>query len=180
MKNIILKNGLISGFMVSAILLISMNYYSYCNGNVSEGVSMLIGFSSMILAFFFIFLGIRKYRDVNQYGKITFGKALVIGLGIALIASTMYVVTWLFYYNYFNPDFLEKYQEMQLATLKNSGASLAEIQQKKEEMELFGEKYKNPIFNVLITYTEILPIGILVSIISAWILKKNNEYYRYL
>ena len=77
-------------------------------------------------------------------------------------------------YFYFVPDFTEKYAEHMINGLKQSGASLTEIEQKTKEMEEFSSMYKNPLFNAMITYTEILPVGILVTLISSFILKRKS------
>lgn len=169
MKKIVLVCGLIAGFIVSAVMVISM-VWSY-KGNFEY--SMLVGYASMILAFSLVFVGIKRYRDQQQQGVISFGKAFRIGLYISLIASSMYVAVWLVDYYYFIPDFTDKYAAAMLEKLKARGASQVEIDQQVKEMADFALMYKNPFFNALITYTEILPVGLLISLISALILKRK-------
>lgn len=171
-KNIIIY-GLISGVIVSTIMLFSMNYLSHCEGNVDYGVSMLIGYASMLIAFSLVFVGIRNYREKYNGGTISFGKAFKIGILIALIASTLYVVSWLIYYFTFSPDFMEKYSAHMLEELRASGASQMEINQQKQEMADFARNYQNPFFNALMTYMEILPVGLAVTLISSLILKRK-------
>jgi hypothetical protein len=176
MKKNILIYGLIAGALVSILMLSTVNYLSHCEGNVDYGTSMLIGYASMLLAFSLIYIGIRNYRDKYNDGVISFGKAFKTGMMMVLIASTIYVVAWLIDYFFFIPDFMEKYAAQTLAELKASGASQAEMDKETKEMADFARMYKNPLFNAMMTYVEILPVGLIVTLISSLILKrKNNE-----
>ncbi len=164
MNNIIIKNGLFGSIIVSALLVfVTM----YMRANPEKEVSMMIGFAVMILAFFFVAMGIKQQRDANN-GLITFGKAFMIGLWITLIISTIYVLVWLIIlYNFF-PNFAEHYTDMAIEK-----ASPEEVAKVTEEMNSFKEMYKNPIMVILFTYIEILPLGIVFSLVSALILKKK-------
>ena len=164
MNNIIIKNGLFGSIIVSALLVfVTM----YMKANPEKEVSMMIGFAVMILAFFFVAMGIKQQRDANN-GLITFGKAFMIGLWITLIISTIYVLVWLIIlYNFF-PNFAEHYTDMAIEK-----ASPEEVAKVTEEMNSFKEMYKNPIMVILFTYMEILPLGIVFSLVSALILKKK-------
>ena len=174
MKKNIIIHGLIAGFIVSFLMLLTFIYYSHCNGNVDYSGSMLIGYAAMLLAFSLVFGGIRNYRDKYNGGLISFGKAFKIGIMIVLIASTMYVVAWLVDYFFFMPDFMDKYSAHMLDKLKASGASQIEIDKKAQEMANFGKMYKNPFFNAMMTYCEILPVGLIVTFISSLILKRKT------
>ncbi len=170
MKKIVIVNGLIAGAIVAAMFLITMGLY-HNNGNFEGG--MLIGYASMLLAFSLIFVAIIRFRDKYNNGVISFGKAFRIGLYITLIASTIYVVTWLIDYYVFIPDFADKYAASMMDKLKNSGASAAEIAKQAKEMDSFKEMYKNPVMVVLFTYLEILPVGLLLTLIASFILKRK-------
>ncbi|WP_410221397.1 DUF4199 domain-containing protein [Pedobacter sp.] len=173
-KNILIY-GLISGIIVSVIMLISMNYYSHCEGNVDWNTSMIIGYASMLIAFSMVFVGIRNYRDKYNGGIISFGKAFKIGFLIVLIASTVYVISWLICYFFFMPDFLDKYGAHEIENMKSNGATAAAIESKLKEMAEFAAMYKNPFFNALMTYAEILPVGLIVTFISSLILKRKTK-----
>lgn len=173
MKKNITIYGLIAGAIVSVFMLFTMNYLSHCEGNIDFSTSMLIGYASMLLAFSLVFVGIRNYRDKYNGGVISFGKSFKIGIMIVLIASTIYVIAWLIAYNFFMPDFMDKYSAQMLAELKASGASQAEIDKQTQEMANFARMYKNPFFNALMTYMEILPVGLVVTLISSLILKRK-------
>lgn len=172
-KNIVIY-GLIAGAIVSILMLSTVNYLSHCEGNVDYDTSMLIGYASMLIAFSLVFVGIRNYRDKFNEGIIGFGKAFKIGTMIVLIASTIYVIAWLIDYFFFIPDFMDKYATHMLDELKASGASQLEIDKQAEEIARFGKMYKNPLFNAMMTYMEILPVGLIVTLISSLILKRKK------
>jgi len=165
MKKIILKNGLFGGLIVSSVM-ISMSLYMKSNPEYEPNA--IIGTISMLLAFIFVVLGIYQQREDNG-SSITFGKALVTGLLISLVISTIYVVVWLIvYYNFF-PDFMDQYSEM---VLKNTKPN--EIAAKTAELNQMKEWYKSPVMICLLTYMEILPIGIVVSLIASLVLKRKT------
>ena len=164
MNNIIVKNGLLGSSIVSALLI---SITMYMKSNPEKEVSMMIGFAGMLLAFIFVALGIKQQRNASN-GFISFGKAFLTGFWITLIISTIYVLVWLvILYNFF-PNFAEHYTDMAIAK-----ASPDELTNVTEEMNSFKEMYKNPIWVILFTYMEILPLGIVFSLISALILKKK-------
>ena len=164
MVNNIFKNGIFGGIIATAVMS-SMVFYMKANPGVQPNA--VIGFISMLLAFSFLILGVKQQREINN-GTITFGKAFLTGLGISFIISTMYVLAWLvIFYNFF-PDFIERYSEM---VLKNT--SSGELAAKTTEMNQMKEWYKSPLMVILLTYMEIFPLGIVVSLIAGLILKKK-------
>jgi asparagine N-glycosylation enzyme membrane subunit Stt3 len=164
MQNNIFKKGILGG-IIAAIVMASMVYYM--KTNPGQEPNAIIGFACMLLAFVFIILGIKQERAINN-GTITFGRAFLTGLAISFIISTIYVLVWLvIYYNFF-PDFMEKYSEM---ALKNT--SPEELAAKTTEMNQMAAWYKNPLMIILLTYMEIFPLGIVISLIGALFLKKK-------
>lgn len=135
--------------------------------------SMVLGYTSMLVAFSFVFIGIRNQREKYNGGAITFGKAFLTGSYIALIASTLYVITWLVIYYNFMSDFMEKYSAHVLKQSADGGATAAELEQQAAQMATYKNLYKSPLGVVLLTYMEVLPLGLIVSLISALILKKK-------
>ncbi len=176
MKKNSLVFGIISGVIVSTFMAISMAIMSCGSGEMDGGTgSMIIGFSAMAVAFSFIFVGIKNYRDKQNGGTVTFGKAFLLGLMISLIASTMYVITWAIEFHFFMPDFIDKYSAMQVKQLKESGMTGAELDKNLKSIETASYNYKhNPFFFAMYTYMEILPVGILITLISALILKRKT------
>ncbi|AWM14593.1 DUF4199 domain-containing protein [Flavobacterium sp. NRK F10] len=169
MKTIILKNGLIGGLIVSAFMIYGT--VSLMNDPDFQP-NYVLGFGGMILAFLFIFTGVFQYRRENN-GTVSFKKALVLGVLIALLISTIYVLIWLIEYYTFFPDFIEKYGQFQLEEAKKTITDPELLAQKEEEIKQFGELYKNPVMVIVITYTEILPLGLVFALIAALVFKKK-------
>ncbi|HMI08650.1 MAG TPA: DUF4199 domain-containing protein [Flavobacterium sp.] len=173
MKKLVLTYGLISGLIISVFMVTSMALSS-CE-HMDDNWAMFIGFASMIIAFSFIFVAVKNFRDNYGNGAVSFGKAFQIGLFISLIASTMYVVAWVIEYNFFMPDFMDKYGAHMIEKAKTSGATAAQIQAQINEVASMKEMYKNPVMMVLMTYAEIFPVGLIISIITALFLKKKPQ-----
>ncbi len=168
MKKTVFKFGIVAGLIVAAML-----FGTTYKGEIDYDSGELLGFATMILAFSSIFFGIRSYRDKQLGGMITFGSAFQIGLFITLIASTIYVITWMIIISTYGTDFMDQYTQYAIQKLQESGESVEEIKVKTDEMRGFQEMYKNPLIKIGFTYMEILPIGLAVSLICAAILKKK-------
>jgi len=174
MNKTVLNYGLIAGLFVSAWMAVSMLVIGCDHG--SGG--MIIGYTGMLIAFSFIYVAIKNYRDKINGGTINFGKAFLIGLFISLIASAFYVVAWAIVYHNFMPDFMDKYAAIEIEKAKASGTSAVDINAMAAEMESFKEMYKQPFWFVAMTLGEILPVGLLVSLITALFLKRNHSQIR--
>lgn len=165
------KSVLIFGLILGVVLCINMIYtVNLCYSDFDFKSNDVVGYASMVVILSLIFFGVKNYRNKQLNGFITFKEALKTGALIAVIASTMYVVVWLFYYYLFVPDFLDHYIPHVLKETPES-----EVATKTQEMANFKEMYKNPFFVVLITYAEVLPLGLIVSLVSALILKRKSN-----
>ncbi|SDD31651.1 Protein of unknown function [Mucilaginibacter pineti] len=171
MKKNVLTFGLIAGLIVT-IVMVTTSLMLY---TANYECNMYVGYASMIIAFSMIFVAVKNYRDKYNGGMVSFGKALLIGLYVTLIASTVYVVAWLIDYHFFVPDFMDKYAEHVIQATKTSGASAQEVAKQVKEMGAYKEMYKNPVFIILLTYMEILPVGLVITLITALILKRNPD-----
>ena len=172
MKKIIITNGLIAGTIVSGMLLISQPLMRDGTLNIDNG--MIVGYTTMVIALSMVFFGIKTYRDQYQNGIITFGQAFKIGILIAVIAALVYAVVWEIYFNTVATDFVEFYATCHIDKLQKDGASAAEITKAREDMAEFAELYKNPIIRFAMTLAEILPVGIIITLISAAVLRKKE------
>ena len=167
MKKTVLISGLVIGIILSVNMIMMVNLM-YSNPEMKG--NDVVGYATMVVLFSLIFFGVRSYRNKHPDRFISFGKAFRIGFWIASIGSTMYVVVWLFYYYLFVPDFMDVYTSHVL----NNCTTADELSVKKAEMANFKEMYKNPLFVILITFSEVLPVGLVVALVSALILKKKQ------
>ncbi|HEU4833122.1 MAG TPA: DUF4199 domain-containing protein [Pyrinomonadaceae bacterium] len=170
MKRIVLTFGLISGAILSVMMAATIPFVE----KIGFNNGMVIGYTTMVLAFLLVFFGIRSYRETVGAGRISFGRALGVGLLIMLIACICYVVTWEIIYHNFLPDFMEKYAAHEVEKARNSGKSPEQIAQEVEQMNRMMTLYKNNIlFNIAITILEPLPVGLVMTLISALILRRR-------
>lgn len=173
MKKIIWTYGLAAGF-ISTIGYMVMLLSGEMNFDESMENGMVYGFAAMIAAFSLIFVATLKYRKKNG-GVLSFGKAFLIGLYISLIASTVYVGVWLFNYYNFYPDFADKYAAYQIEQMEKKGDPKDEIDAERKKMAEFAVNYKNPLFAGVVTYVEILPLSLIISLISAAALQRKDK-----
>ncbi|GJM29395.1 MAG: hypothetical protein DHS20C17_20300 [Cyclobacteriaceae bacterium] len=169
MKKLIVSHGLITGGVVAAMLV-----FTFSGSPKEYANSELIGYTIMIIAFSTIFFATRSYRDKQPGGNMSFGQAFRVGLGITLVASIIYVIAWMVISNTIAKDYMTEYYQQSVEQLKTSGLSEAELTEKIEEIERFTELYKNPIVKISITFLEIFPVGFIVSLVSALILKRKT------
>ncbi|HEY0513688.1 MAG TPA: DUF4199 domain-containing protein [Thermoanaerobaculia bacterium] len=171
MQKIVLRFGLASGFVLVAMALIMT---PLClRGTLDFAHSEILGYSSMVLSFLLVFFGIRSYRDTVAGGAIGFGKAFQVGILISLITCAMYVLAWeIAYFNFF-PHFLDQYSAHVLARMRSTGASEAAIRETTTKMADLAKNYKNPLFNSAITFMEVFPVGLIMTLISAAILRRK-------
>jgi hypothetical protein len=134
---------------------------------------MVIGYTTLVLSFMLVFFGIRSYRDNVAGGQISFGRGFKVGILITLISCVCYVLTWQVLYRTVARDYGEKYSAHVLEEAKKKGASEAELQKQAAEMKKFWEMYQNPLVNVAFTFMEPLPVGLLITLISAAVLRKK-------
>jgi hypothetical protein len=137
---------------------------------------MVIGYTIMVLSFLLVFFGIRSYRENVGNGYISFGRAFSVGFLIMLISCVCYVATWEVVYHKFMPDFGEKYLAQSIERVRASGKSPQEIENEIENMTSMMQLYNsNILFNIAFTLLEPLPPGLVITLISAAILRKRRR-----
>jgi hypothetical protein len=170
MKKIVWTFGLIAGVILSLMMVLSIRFVD------SLGESgLLLGYSTMVAAFLLIYFGVRSYRDNVLGGTIGFGRAFATGMLIAAIGGVCYTATWEVMYYKFMPDFGVKYGQRQVEHARQQGKSDAEVAKVQADMQKFAEQYRNPLYNSAMTFLEPLPVGVLISLISAGVLRRKRR-----
>jgi hypothetical protein len=169
MRKTVLTFGLISGAFSSMMMVASVPLAR----RIGFDAGAVFGYTTIVLSFLLVFFGIRSYRDNARDGQITFSEAFAVGISITLISCICYVVTWeVMYYNVF-PDFWDKYAVHIAEKLRASGASSAAIEARLQHVAKYKEMYKNPLLNAALTFIEPFPIGLVITLISAAVLRRK-------
>lgn len=172
MKKTILTFGVISGAISSLMMVVTVPFHDRIG---FEKTGYIVGYTAIVLSFLLVYFGIRSYRDNVGNGQITFSKAFTVGICITLISCLFYVVTWEIIYFNFMHDFMDKYTAYMVQKLQASGASAAVVQAKAEELKKYKELYENPLFNAAMTFLEPFPVGLVITLISAGVLRKKRQ-----
>ena len=171
MKRIVIIFGVISGLISSALMFLTLPLMHTGAINFSNGY--ILGYTSIVLSFVLVFFGIRSYRE-NAGGTITFGRAFTVGILITLISCVFYVASWEVIYFKIMPDFADKYAAHAISDMRAKGATDAAIAAKKVEMEKMKTMLNNPLLNAAMTFIEPFPVGLLITLISAAILRRRT------
>jgi len=169
MKKTVWTFGLISGAIMAALMLATVPLMDRIGFDQSE----VIGYTSIVAAFLFVFFGIRSYRERTPGGALSFGRGLLVGVLISVVASACYVATWEAIYYRLAPDFVDKYGAYVVDKARASGASEDAIAERAAQMEKFKQLYRNPLINASITFFEPFWIGLAVSLASAGVLRRR-------
>ena len=170
MKSYVVKFGFVSGGISAALMILT---FVILRGPWLFDNGAYVGYAGMVLSFAVIYVGVRQYREQAGQGSVSFGKALQAGLLMALISSCCYTILWLCINHFLWPNFTDDYIQHEMTRLRQSGAAEAVLQQKMKALEEYKSMAANPLVNALLTLTEPLPVGIIVALISAAILRKK-------
>lgn len=171
MLRTILKYGVIAGLVVGGFELVTFTVFS---GMPPLKYGMLIGYTTMLIALSAVFVGIKRHRDVDRGGVIGFWPAFGIGLGISFIAGIFYVAAWEAVQAMTHMDFATSYANAIIASEKAKGASAEALAKLSTDMATFKLQYANPLFRLPMTFVEIFPVGVLVSLVSAGLLRNSR------
>ena len=86
--------------------------------------------------------------------------------------------SWEILYFNFMPDFTQKYTAAMVAKARASGASDAAIAARVQQMGQMKKLYDNPLTNAAITFIEPFPVGLVVTLVSAGILRRRRADQR--
>jgi hypothetical protein len=170
MKKTVLTFGLISGVISSVLMCATLPFLSDLNHG-DKG--LVIGYTAIVLSFLLVYFGIRSYRDNLAGGAITFGRAFTIGICITLISCVFYVVTWEILYFNFMHGFMDSYFANLIQQAQSAPGTAEAIQAKVAAIRHSQQLYENPFVNALYTFIEPFPVGLLITLISAAILRRK-------
>ncbi|HXA40200.1 MAG TPA: DUF4199 domain-containing protein [Phenylobacterium sp.] len=168
MTRIILTYGLISGLV---IILGVIGTLIATNGGHHGAANLWLGYLIMLVALSSILVGVRQHRDQALGGTIKFRTALLIGLGIALVASIAYVLIWEVYLAATHYSFMDKYAASMLSAKRAAGVTGAAYAKAVADAETMRRQYANPLYRLPETFLEIFPVGLLIALASAALLR---------
>ncbi len=171
MLRTILKYGLIAGLVVGGFEFATFVVFA---GMPPMTYGMVIGYTTMLIALSAVFVGIKRHRDVDRGGVIGFWPALGVGLGVSFIAGIFYVAAWEAVQAMTHMDFATSYANAVIASEKAKGASAATLAKLDADMASFKVQYANPLYRLPMTFAEIFPVGVLVSLVSAGLLRNSR------
>ena len=172
MKKIILTYGLIAGAIISGFMYATMPLWE--NGTINFDNGELVGYTTMVISLSLVFFGVKSCRDQYYGGSISFWQAFKVGLLITLIASLMYALSWEVAYRTVASGFTEDLTQHYVEKAKSEAKDETELRVAMQEIEQFNEWYKNPLLRFGMTLMEILPVGIVITLISALLLRKKE------
>jgi hypothetical protein len=161
MKKIVLTFGLIAGVIISVLMGGSL----LLADKIGSGHSMALGYTIMVASFLLIYFGIRSYRDNTLAGQISFGRAFACGILIALITTVCY-------FN-FIPHFMDGYFAAQIHKVQSSGLDPATTAAQVAAIQRSQRLYQNPFVNMAYTFMEPMPVGLIITLVSAAILRRK-------
>lgn len=170
MRKTVLKFGVWSGLVMAVLMLAGIPL----EHRIGTSRALLLGYTTMVLSFLLVYFGIRSYREKDGGGRITFARGLVVGFGITAITCVCYVATWEVVYFGFMPHFMDSYWAAEVAKVKASGASEEKIAQKVKAIDESQRMYNNPVYNAGMTFLEPLPVGLVMSLVSAGMLRRRR------
>lgn len=173
MLRIVLIYGLIGAVIAGGPLLWGMLAFDVNSGEMPEN-GALVGYATILLALTGVFLGVKHYRDKVKGGVIKFLPALGVGLAISAVASLGWVVAWEISLAVTKFDFVAVYYGAMIEQAQADGATAERIAELKSEQTGFANMYANPLIRVGITFIEMFPIGIVISLISAALLRNSR------
>lgn len=172
MTRIALIYGTLAGVIVIACTVAS---FSLTENFGHHSGSLWLGYLIMIVALTMIFFGVKRYRDREKGGVIKFLPAFGVGLMIAIVAGIAYVASWEAYLAISGRDFIGEYANAIIEAARAKGVTGAALDAQIAEMNTLKVRYADPMFRLPMTFIEIFPVGVIIALISAAILRNSKS-----
>lgn len=166
-----MKYALIYGTLSGLVIIATMMAGLLLTDGEGFFSSIWFGYLVMIVALSFIFVGVKRYRDVERGGIIKFLPAFVMGLTIAAVAALAYVIVWETYLAATDYAFMDNYIAGIRKAREAAGVSADAIAKEMAGLETMRVQYRNPLVRIPMTFLEIFPVGLLVALVSAALLR---------
>jgi hypothetical protein len=170
MRKTVLTFGVISGVLSSVMMLLTVPFMDRIGFDHGE----VLGYTLILASLLVVFFGVKSYRDNVAGGTVTFGRAFLVGLLITIISCLFYVATWEVVYFKIMPDFANRYSAYAVDKARKAGASQATIDQTARQMQQLKAMLDNPLTNAAATFIEPFPIGLVVTLVSAGVLRRRK------
>jgi hypothetical protein len=168
MLSSIVRYGTVAGLIVGLPNLLLMALFA---DRQPLPYGMALGYLIMLVALSTVFVAIKRRRDADLGGAIGFWPGFGLGLAISLVASLFYIVAWELAFAMTGTAFLQSYTEAMVAEAAARGAGAGELARIRAEWDGFWASYRNPLVRIPYTFIEIFPVGLLVSLVSAALLR---------
>ena len=173
MKNDVLKYGLVSGLFVAIMGAATVPFEHRLH--ISTSLAMAVGYTVMVLAFLIVFVGVKHYRDTECGGSISFGRAFAAGALMMLITCACYVVMWEVLNATVEKNFAHDYAASMVRHAEDSGLQGTALEAKIAAAQKFEVMYSNPLYRMSMTLLEPLPVGLVMALVTAGILRRKPE-----
>lgn len=167
----ILRYALIFGGLSGSIIIATLIIGLTLADRVQFAATEWFGYLIMLVALSFILMGVKRYRDVERGGVIDFGRALGVGIAIALVAALVYVIAWEGYLALTGYRFMDQYVAGIIKARQAAGVTGAALAREVAELDAMRKSYANPLFRLPMTFVEIAPVGLIVALASAALLR---------
>lgn len=171
MKKNVWKYGLLSGLVLAIMMGVTVPFEHH----IKASYAMAVGYTIMVLSFLIVFVGVKHYRDTECGGSITFGRAFAAGALMMLISCICYVAMWEALSATVEKNFAHDYTASMVKRAQNSGLQGAALEAKIAEAHKFEAMYSNPLYRMSMTLLEPLPVGIVMALVTAGILRRKPE-----
>jgi len=175
MTKTVLTFGILSGLIIAALVWTTATLAD--RDAIAFERLDIVGYASMLIALTMVFFGIKSYRDKVGKGTITFWKGVQVGFLISLISAFLYwggAISYGIVNPNFEANFIRKFTDLKVNKPAEQGAPQAQIDKAKSEVEMMQTLFKNPVLFFLVCLMEMLPVGIVVTLISAALMRRRE------